>query len=235
MIITIPIPPHASLLCKVGDKVDLGSPFYQRKKTSDEIIEAAKKLDIKPEKIFKYTVRYVGENVNSGDVLAQKKGLLGSNKVTAKHSGILKEINHIEGTIVMSLEHEEESVVGCYFKGEIKEITASTLRLVVGKGIEITASKSPQLFGGMVVYFSSPDKQEFSDASGKIVVSQTLSHYQTSKLEALGAKGFITLALIETQIPYAQIAHEADYSKIISDRYSHCLIDDTYSKIYFYT
>lgn len=135
MIIHLTIPDNTQCLLKIGQNIDPGTPFYKTKVTGDSVISISQKLHVPPAKIFKFLSKFVGDEVKKGEVLARKKGLFAENKIKVEDDGIIKEINHNDGTLIITIK-KNEKIVKTYFSGEVVDIKKNHLNLKVkdGKG-----------------------------------------------------------------------------------------------------
>ena len=108
MTIELKIPFSVHLLVKEDQLVDFKTPFFEFKTKKDINISVAKKLSIKPDKIFRYLKKLVGETIEKGEIIAEKKTFLSSKKIVSSHSGLIKEINHDLGEITLEINEKDE-------------------------------------------------------------------------------------------------------------------------------
>lgn len=240
MHLKISIPEMGECLLKVGDSVDFSTPFVLVNKAVEIQIPIAQKLGIKPDKIFRHLKKFVGEKLAKGDVIAAKKGLFSTQKIHAPSEGLIKEIDHEKGLLVVEITSDEKNNLNCYFKGEIHEIADKSVTIKVSKGIEVALKKTETNFGGAVFYFKSPetvDKVSAEEINDKIVIAEELGDFHQTKIEAMGSRGFVTLVNLNDKpsVPHAMIKQIEDMKKIFEHEYLYCLIDSGYSKIYFYS
>src|SRR4030065_1627239 len=106
MLITIPFSSSDRCLLKEGQMVDFETPFLQKKVEEEINIAIAKNLNVPPQKIFHYLKKFVGESIEKNETIASNKGLFTTKKVISKHSGLIKEINHSDGSITISSKNE---------------------------------------------------------------------------------------------------------------------------------
>lgn len=237
MFLIITIPDEIKCLLKTGQKVDFNTPFFENKVVREETVTISDKLGIPQDKIFKYLKKFVGDRLEKGDVIAEKRGLISIDVVVSEYAGIVKEINHYDGSIVISTLTAKDSETKAFFKGEVEKIEKSKLKLKVQEVEEFRLKQATENFGGQVFYFIDPQKSIFAtQTSNKIIVSEIISSYLKVKLEALGIKGFVSLKNPppDSNLPKAQIKNSEDFNKILHLNFPHCLIDKQYSKIYFY-
>lgn len=235
----ITIPQGAECLIKSGEEVEFDTPFIKINQSVELAIPVASRLGITPDKIFHHLKKFVGEKIEKGELLATKKGMLTTAKVTSDYEGIIKEVDHVHGNIIIKTNTEEKNVINSHFKGHIVEIEKDVIKLKVHKGEEFSLKKASQSFGGEVHYLKDDALNSTitaSDIENKVIVAESINSYVESKYEALGGKAFVTLhntADTHTS-PYAQLKNIEDYKKIHHLQYSYCLIDSDSSRIYFY-
>lgn len=237
MNLTISIPEDAQCLLKPGQIVDFGTLFLEKKIQSDAIIPISKNLRIAPDKIFKYLKKFVGDSLLKGDVIAEKKGFINSQKIWSEYDGVIKEINHDAGNIVMSTSQTDAKQIGAYFKGEVVEIKKDQVKIKVDQVHEFVIKLASENFGGKALYLLDESNSiSEPEAANSVLVRESISLYLKTKAEALGIKGFITLKNPPTaaSTPYAQIKNSEDFKKILQHNFTYCLLDKQYSKIYFY-
>ena len=237
MILTISIPDSIKCLLKPGQTVDFNSPFLENKITSEEKIAIAKKLHIPYDRIFKYLKKFVGDPINKDEVIAEKKGLIKTYTILSEYTGIVKEINHYDGNVVIASSNPQSTQVKAFFKGEVIEIEKNQLKLKVEESKEFNLKLASNDFGGQTFYLKDSSKPiSAPQTSNKIMVIESITSYLKTKAEALGIKGFVTLKNPpqDSNLPKAQIKNIEDFKKIFHLNYPYCLIDKQYSKIYFY-
>ncbi len=236
MIITLPSSYKEDLLVKVGQKVDFKTPFFKKKIQKEIGLSLAEKLRISPQKIFVYLKKFVGEKINKGEILAEKKTLFTVRRYRSEYQGEIKEIDHQEGKVLIKINSGKDEFVTAPFKGEILEIDKETIKIKVNRGKEFTAKEITADFGGEVTYLKPTTEYCEEEINNKIVVGQSLSSYLQVKLEALGVKGFVLLHRLpeKTDLPWGQLKNITDWEKIIAANFPYCLVDKKNSKIYFY-
>jgi len=238
MIITIIIPKDTKLLVKSGQTVDFDTPLVEKHLQTDIKISIDKKLGIKPDKIFHYLQKFVGETVEKDEVLAFKKGVFLSKKVISNYKGIVKEINHNDGMMLIACDVDEKKYFPAYFKGEITEIiNGSELRLKVKEAKEYEAKNISDDFGAQVFYYKKGADLNSANINCKIVVAKEINPFEQIKIEALGGKGFVTLNKIPNmqKLPNVQFKKIEDFDHAVKNNFPYCLIQKSSSKIYFYT
>src|SRR3989338_5472304 len=230
MLISIPISAYDHCVLKEGQMVDFNSPFLQKKVEEEVDISVAKNLDVPPQKIFKYLKKFVGESIEKNEVIAVNKGLFKTKKIVSKYSGLIKEINHTNGSIVIVSKTEIENTVNSFFKGKVEKIKKNEIFVDVDRGEQFPAKNVSQNFGGKIFYLENDSDFLSDNIIGNVIVCENITSYLKSKAEALGCQGFLsTTKLEETGIPFAQFKNIVDFKKIIKSKFSYCTIVNTSS------
>lgn len=236
MLISYQIPENCEPLLKEGDQIDFQTPFINKKNDQDMEINIAEHLGINPKNIFRYLKKLVGEKVSSEDVLAEKKGFFSTRKIVAPVEGIIKEVDHHKGIIIITTLSKNKSKILSPFKGEVEKINKDNLQIKVGKGEEFSVKKSSSDFGGEVIYFEKGRILNSTDLANKIMVSEKIDSFSQVKIEALGIRGFVIFEklLEKTEVDYAFIKSDEDFKKIKKFHFPYCTVISQFDKIYFY-
>lgn len=236
MLITIPISTTDKCLFKEDQAVDFETPFLQKKIEEEINIPIAKNLNVAPQKIFHYLKKFVGENIEKDQIIAINKGLFTSKKIFSKYTGLIKNINHSDGSITISSKTEIENTINSYFKGKVNKIKKNELLIEVGKGEQFPGKNIEFNFGGPVYYLKTNSDFQSENVFDHVIVCENISSYYKTKAEALGCRGFLSLNKLqdETNVPLAQIKNIDDYKKILKLELSYCTIINPSSTIYFY-
>ncbi|MEK7495129.1 MAG: hypothetical protein AAB603_00880 [Patescibacteria group bacterium] len=236
MLIIIPFSISDHCLLKEGQTVDFDTPFLQKKIEEEINISIAKNLSVPPQKIFHYLKKFVGESIEKNETLAINKGIFTTKKIVSKYSGLIKEINHSDGSITILSKTEAENTVNSYFKGKVNKIKKNELSIEVNKGEEFPAKNVSQYFGGRTFYTDERSDFNSENVLNSIVVCENITSYYKAKAEALGANGFLSLSKLteESGTPYAQLKNINDYKKITKTKFTYCTILSNSSTIYLY-
>jgi hypothetical protein len=242
MIITINLPKN-ELMIKIGQTVDFNTPLIKKQKIEEIKFDISKKLNVTPGKIFQYLKKFVGDEIKKGELLAEKKGLFGKTRVMSETDGVIKEINHNDGCLSLTVTGQNSKTQAAFFKGEITEIEKESVKIKVNHGKEfglkaaINDNGLALFFGGEVFYFANRELSlTEDDVANKVVVSESLIGYVQVKLEALGAGGFIVLHHLheKTDLPAVQLKNIDDWQEIMKLKFPYCIVDRKNNKIYFY-
>lgn len=236
MLITVPLTTTDHCLLKEGQDVDFETPFLKKKTESEVSISIAKNLNVSPQKIFHYLKKFVGETIEKDETLAVNKGIFSTKKIISKYSGLIKEINHSDGTITILSQEETENTVNSFFKGKVNKIKKNEISIEVDKGEQFPGKNIGQSFGGKTFYADEDLNFNSENVFNSIIVCENMTSYYRSKAEALGCRGFLSLSKLseDSGIPYAQLKNINDYKKIIKAKFSYCTILNSSGMIYFY-
>jgi len=236
MLITIPLSNSDHCLLKEDHDVDFETPFLQKKTEEEVSISIAKNLNVSPQKIFHYLKKFVGESIEKDEILAVNKGIFSTKKIISKYSGLIKEINHADGTIIILSQEGTENTINSYFKGKVDKIKKNEVSIEVGKGEQFPIKTANQNFGGKTFYLDEKLDLNSENISDSIIVCENITSYYKAKAEALGCRGFVSLSKLteETTAPYAQLKNINDYKKIVKTKFAYCTILGNSSSIYFY-
>jgi len=232
MVLDIPIDPEKKLAIKIGDLVDFNTPLYKTKEKSEERIEVASLLSIHPKKIFLYLKKNVGDTLMAGDLLAEKKSFFSDKKVQSHIEGVITEIDHIEGIVLIETEKASESE-NCWFAGHVEDVSKKGVKIKIGKHIEYEAKYVERDFGGALWLFS---EQTSHCPENPVGISERPTEYDVAKLEALGGRGLITTYKYEgeTTLPKAEFKLKDSYSELSSKQFSYCFARTLHSTIILY-
>lgn len=236
MLITVPLTTTDHCLLKEGQDVDFETPFLKKKTESEVNISIAKNLNVSPQKIFHYLKKFVGETIEKDETLAVNKGIFSTKKIISKYSGLIKEINHSDGTITILSREETENTVNSFFKGKVNKIKKNEMSIEVGKGEQFPGKNIGQSFGGKTFYADENLDFNSENVYNSIIVCENMTAYYRSKAEALGCRGFLSLSKLteDFETPYAQLKNINDYKKIIKAKFTYCTILNNSGMIYFY-
>lgn len=232
------LPPDVECLVKVGQKVDFETPFYKKKTRVINEISLSDRLSVPSKKIFSYLSKFVGDQIDKGEILAVKKSLLSNKMLKSPYQGIIREINHEEGKIIIESSKDMQTVKA-YFKGEINTVKKNQVAVDVMRAQSYELKQATSNFGGPAFFLknvSSGDLQPTDNVENAIVIAEFLTPYLQTKMDALGIKGIITLKKLseQTNLPTASLKNIDDLKKINSSHFSYCVVDNLSGKMYMY-
>jgi hypothetical protein len=216
MTISFALPPDAVSNVKKGDHIEPDDVLFSVHSSELITIQIAERLHIKPEAIFHYLSKIIGEEITKGDILAQKKGNLFSHKVVAEHNGLLKEIDHHSGSISLLVANNEQNGKKAGFRGDVEDINDNKISINIKNGVAIHVKNISGNGAGEIFYFES-EGMYFStsqeDLENKIIFIQEIKQHIAAKCEALGCVGFIYVkGEVKTDLPTAQFKTDDDYN-----------------------
>ncbi|MFH0979446.1 MAG: hypothetical protein V1803_00645 [Candidatus Roizmanbacteria bacterium] len=236
MIIRYQLPSNTVCLVKEGSKVDFQTPLLEKKVEKELEINVATELGIDPKNIFRYLKKLVGEKVEKDNLLGEKKGLFSTKKLFSPETGIIKEVDHHRGTLILITAGKDKNKILSPLKGEVEKVNKDSLQIKVDKGEEFTVKNLTIDFGGEVIYFEPSSSYDSAYLSQKIIFIDKINSYLQVKTEALGIRGYVTLEKLpeKTDVHSVIIKNLDDFKKIKKLSYSYCTVIAQSAKIYFY-
>jgi len=237
MIIELPLPKGKKILIKEKDEVSFDTPLIKVVNIKSIKIPISQELDIPPKKIFLSLTKNVGDQINLGDIIAKKKNLLSEKKYLSDFTGILKEIDHDEGSIIIESTDKEGEKINSFFKGKVHKIKDESIEIEVQQAEKFQLIEASDYFGGEITI---TDDQEITkikqNISNKVLLMKKIQTYNQLKLEVIGAVGYITIEPLSKQIdiPYARIKNIEDWEKIKKLNLPYCSVIKSQNIVYFY-
>src|SRR3990167_2817036 len=130
MIIKLPLPDGKQPLIKEGDIVDFDTPLIKVVEKKNIKIPIAQELDIPAKNIFLSMTKNVGEKIEQGEVLAKKKALFSEKTYVSDYTGIVKEIDHQEGAVTLSVTEKGGEKINSFFKGKVNKVDDNKIVLI---------------------------------------------------------------------------------------------------------
>jgi len=240
MIINLTIPNEANVLIKAGENVDLETKILTINKKAQVKIDITKKLNIPPNKIFQSLKKFVGDQIKKGDKLAYKKSLFFNKYVFSNYNGILKEINHQTGEVILEVNDQKNQIKKDFFSpltGEVVSIEKHTIKIKIKKGeiIELK-QKAFESFGTKIFILENNQQITAYHIEKKLIITEDINSILQTKFEALGASGFLTIKKLPnpTNLFNAQLKNFDDWNKIKKTNFSYCFIEKNSSKMILY-
>ncbi len=165
-----------------------------------EIVKLVYLLGVDPEDVGRYMRRKVGDKVEKGDVIAEKKGFLGMFRSVAKSptSGVVQQVSELTGQVTIA-EAPVPIEVMAYIPGQVEKVLPSE-----GVIIRTNAALIQGIFGlggethgPVVLAVRSPDEVLTVDKirdehGGKIIVGGSLVTVEAlRRCVSLGVKGVV--------------------------------------------
>ena len=239
MVISIPFKALGhELIVKTGQDVDFETPLFKKKLEGEVVIPLAAKIKIAPKHIYLHLKKVIGDRIKKGELIAEKKGFMSTTQYFSEYDGVIKEIDHNQGYLLIGVSSQEEEVVSAFFRGKIISVNDDTVEIQLGKGHEFPLKTVSSSFGGEVIHLDTDSIAKINEKTAglKVAIMIKLLSHEQSKLEALGIDGFITIDALpnNSSIPFAHLKDPADLEKIKAVKLPYCIIDRNQSIIYFY-
>lgn len=237
MKVPIKLPENAEILIQAGQTVDFSTPLLRKKATNSTTVPLADLLKFPPEKIFMSLKKVVGDEVKKGDLIAEHKGIFSTKQYFSSIDGIIREIDHLTGSLTMELQSNKDSIVACFFQGEVDTVGDGFIELKVNNAKKMDTEEYKHYMGGPVFYIEDVEKLlTEDDVLEKILVGENINALDHAKIETLGAKGFIS----KTKAPLNGIhqiilINSEDLSQLMKEQYPFCITGVDNRSIYFYS
>lgn len=239
MLIDIILPEDLNLLINPSQLIDFDTKIYEREELVEIKIPLAQKLQLNPQKIFNHITKFVGEEVQQGELLAVKKNLFFVSKYHAEFSGVIKEINHVTGELVIQTKSNNKKNNKAFFKARVESIKNNLITIKVKDAKSVALKKVVANFGGVTFYLKKQNHVKLiqEEVFNKIVIADFLDIYLQTKLEALGCICFVTLQSLpkDSEVFHVKIINIDDFKNVLDYSFPYCLINKKDNKIYFYT
>jgi len=237
MKIKVKIPESADLLIKPGQKVDFKTPLARNASTRNVSIPLAQLMHFEPTTIFRHLKKLIGEEIRKGDVLAEHKTLLTTKKYLNEVPGILREIDHDTGSVILEQASDAFESICCFFTGEIDGIYDGFLDLTV-EDSHLAALQEKVPYLGAQVFYPHTDLSAVSDEDidGFCVFLPKVNPFDSVKMEALGARGLIVTTKNPNITTIRQIILRdiKDFSHVGEKQYPYILVGHEPKTVLFY-
>ncbi len=238
MSFTIRIPknilPMADKL-KEGDKVDWGKESMQERTEEEKVIHLSDELGIPAKDIFKYIRVNLGEKLASGDIIAEKKGLIGGKKIASPEPAEVRGINHTDGSLTLSIVETVE--VPFVLEAKFIKRDKEEFLFHVREGAEYeVASVMERTFGGVCSYIKEDREIDLDSVERKVVVASTEHIIDMAKIAALDPSALVAYAspYHHHELPQAIFKNKEEWKSLLHKKWSHALYLAGDKIIYFY-
>lgn len=210
--ITLPISENSKLLVSIGDHIS-GRTLMAKIHGSEnlEIIHISKLLGVPNHQIIKYLQKKVGENIFSGDIIAQKKGIISSSAVRSPIAGKLVEMDLSKGTISLSRNsHVNHTNQEFPVSGKVVAISKSFIEIEVENTIYVLEKGEGEDVIGLLKFLPG-DVIGVTDNYGEVDKTIILCKYTQEaalvKFSVLGVRGVVMLKLKDgKELPSGQVS-----------------------------
>lgn len=220
-------------------KVDLNTILAHTTQSEGFRLRIAEELGIPNDKIFLHMTKIVGDTIESNEIIATKKSPFGAKQVAAPRSGVIKEIDHESGSLVVETSTSTSSVVLSWFEGEVAAYDNDVVTLNVAASIQVDVTDVTHDFGGKILSIEGERLRELTEdeVANTVVFVPTVHPADVVRLDVLGARGIVTREDIKEKedIASAQLTRGAQWDSLTDKAFTHCVIDKKNSTMYLYT
>jgi hypothetical protein len=237
MKLAIHLQEKGELLVSVGQEVDFSTPMLRTSSSQLISLPIAEILQFHPEKIFLNLKKLVGDEIKEGDLLAEHKTMFSNKQFFSEYFGIIKEINHQTGAVIVEIQTDKPRIVNCFFKGEVSGLVDGALELKVKHYKEFDINPVKEYFGAEVFYLiGNNGSLTEEDIENKCIVAEEIKPYEQIKLEAFDAKGVITVpgSNIQTDLMKIELRQPADFEAVKQLQYPCCIVGPSRNTIVIY-
>lgn len=236
MKVPVKIPEDAELLIESGQKIDFTTPFIRRKATNTIRVPLSDILKFPPDKIFMSLKKVIGDSVKKGDLIAEHKGMLSTKQYFSSVDGMIREIDHLTGTMNIELESDKENIITSFATGEVDSIGDGYIELKVNRAKKIDIEESNHYLGAPTFYIVNFDKPlTEDDIFEKVIVGQDINPLDNVKIETLGAKGFVSNSKVPLGgIKQITIMNSEDLEELMKEQYPYFITGVDKRSVYFY-
>jgi hypothetical protein len=235
MDIKIPLPKQGKILVKEDQKINFNQPIFEASTERNIEVDIASSLKIHPSKIFTYLKKFIEDEVKENDVLAERKTFFGTKKAVSPQSGKIKEINHETGIVIISALIDKKTIYS-YFSGKVKTIEKNTMIVSLTNAKEYPIKNASDDFGGECFFFLADVPIDAELIENKILVTKSINSLDQTKIEALGAKGIVTIKPLpnQSEIYFCYMKNLPDFEAVAKRKFFGCTVIKNESRIYFY-
>jgi len=204
------LPLKGQVLVQVGDSVNPDTVIARTELPGPvTTVRVAERLGVEPRELTKYLLKQVGEKVQAGEVLAERKSFFGlfTSRVTSPITGTIDFISEATGNI--GIRHLPTPVeVTAYLRGLVVEVLPEEGAVVATRGVFVQGifGLSGERHGQIALLADSPDEvvpdTKVSDEhKGKVLIAGALAHWRLMEAaKQVGAVALVTGGVLDTDI-----------------------------------
>ncbi len=220
-------------------RVDLQTILAHTTQSEGFRLQVAQELGIPNDKIFLHMSKIVGDTVESNEILATRKSAFGSKQIASPLRGIIKEIDHETGSLVIETSTSTSNVLLSWFVGKIERSTDDSVTLAVQRAEQRAVKDVTTDFGGTILTIKEEQLRELTEeqVADAVIFVPTLHPAEMVRLDVLGARGIVTRDNMKEKddIASAQLATPSDWDTLTMNEFTHCIVDKKNSTMYLYT
>jgi hypothetical protein len=178
--------------------------------TKKQVIQLAKLLKVKPEKVIHFLKVPLGKKVNQGDVLAEKKKFLFKKRITSPIAGYLQKLDLDTGELIISDQPNEESEL-------VKKVKSS--KKSTQQKMTVFFSWGPSSLSGELTVVKQTlglKDLKVQDCQDKVILAEAGIDEPgvVFKAEVLGAAGLIVISSSVDREVWSAVAEASDLAVV---------------------
>jgi hypothetical protein len=204
------LPLKGQVLVQVGDSVNPDTVVARTELPGPvTTVRVAERLGVEPRELPKYLLKQVGDKVQAGEVIAERKSFFGlfTSRVTSPITGTIDFISEATGNI--GIRHLPTPVeVTAYLRGLVVDVLPEEGAVVATRGVFVQGifGLSGERHGQIALLADSPDEvvsdTKVSDEhKGKVLIAGALAHWRLMEAaKQVGAVALVTGGVLDTDI-----------------------------------
>jgi hypothetical protein len=204
------LPLKGQVLVQVGDSVNPDTVVARTELPGPvTTVRVAERLGVEPRELPKYLLKQVGDKVQAGEIIAERKSFFGlfTSRVTSPITGTIDFISEATGNI--GIRHLPTPVeVTAYLRGLVVDVLPEEGAVVATRGVFVQGifGLSGERHGQIALLADSPDEvvsdTKVSDEhKGKVLIAGALAHWRLMEAaKQVGAVALVTGGVLDTDI-----------------------------------
>jgi hypothetical protein len=204
------LPLKGQVLVQVGDSVNPDTVVARTELPGPvTTVRVAERLGVEPRELPKYLLKQVGDKVQVGEIIAERKSFFGlfTSRVTSPITGTIDFISEATGNI--GIRHLPTPVeVTAYLRGLVVDVLPEEGAVVATRGVFVQGifGLSGERHGQIALLADSPDEvvsdTKVSDEhKGKVLIAGALAHWRLMEAaKQVGAVALVTGGVLDTDI-----------------------------------
>jgi len=204
------LPLKGQVLVQVGDSVNPDTVVARTELPGPvTTVRVAERLGVEPRELPKYLLKQVGDKVQAGEIIAERKSFFGlfTSRVTSPITGTIDFISEATGNI--GIRHLPTPVeVTAYLRGLVVDVLPEEGAVVATRGVFVQGifGLSGERHGQIALLADSPDEvvsdTKLSDEhKGKVLIAGALAHWRLMEAaKQVGAVALVAGGVLDTDI-----------------------------------
>jgi hypothetical protein len=204
------LPLKGQVLVQVGDSVNPDTVVARTELPGPvTTVRVAERLGVEPRELPKYLLKQVGDKVQAGEIIAERKSFFGlfTSRVTSPITGTIDFISEATGNI--GIRHLPTPVeVTAYLRGLVVDVLPEEGAVVATRGVFVQGifGLSGERHGQIALLADSPDEvvsdTKVSDEhKGKVLIAGALAHWRLMEAaKQVAAVALVTGGVLDTDI-----------------------------------